>query len=31
MTEQKRRLLLVDDEVSFGQVLKVGLEMHGSP
>jgi DNA-binding response OmpR family regulator len=29
MTEQKRRILLVDDEVSFGQVLKAGLEVHG--
>ena len=29
MSEQKLRILVVDDEVSFGQVLKAGLEMHG--
>jgi DNA-binding response OmpR family regulator len=29
MTEHKRELLVVDDEASFGRVLKGGLEMHG--
>ena len=29
MTEQKRKLLVVDDEEAIGQVLKAGLEMHG--
>ena len=29
MTEQKQRILIVDDEPSIGQVLKAGLEMHG--
>ena len=29
MTERKRRVLIVDDDVSIGQILKGGLEMHG--
>lgn len=29
MTEQKLRILVVDDEASVGQILKAGLEMHG--
>ena len=29
MTEQKRKILLVDDEASVGQILKAGLELHG--
>jgi DNA-binding response OmpR family regulator len=29
MTEQKMKILVVDDEESVGQVLKAGLEMHG--
>jgi len=29
MTEQKRKILVVDDEAAIGQVLKAGLEMHG--
>jgi DNA-binding response OmpR family regulator len=29
MTEQKLKILVVDDETSIGQVLKAGLEMHG--
>jgi DNA-binding response OmpR family regulator len=29
MAEQKRKLLVVDDEEAIGQVLKAGLEMHG--
>jgi DNA-binding response OmpR family regulator len=29
MTEQKLKILVVDDEASIGQILKAGLEMHG--
>ena len=29
MTEQKLKILVVDDEAPIGQVLKAGLEMHG--
>jgi DNA-binding response OmpR family regulator len=29
MTEQKLKILVVDDEAPIGQVLKTGLEMHG--
>ena len=29
MTEQKLKILVVDDETSIGQILKAGLEMHG--
>ena len=29
MTERKRRVLIVDDDVSMGLVLKGGLEMYG--
>lgn len=29
MTEQKLKILVVDDEASVGQVLKAGLEMRG--
>lgn len=29
MAEQKLKVLIVDDDVAFGQVLKAGLEMHG--
>ena len=29
MTEQKTRILVVDDEASMGRLLKAGLEMHG--
>jgi DNA-binding response OmpR family regulator len=29
MTEQKLKILAVDDETSIGQILKAGLEMHG--
>ena len=29
MTEQKHKILVVDDEASIGQVLQAGLEMHG--
>jgi DNA-binding response OmpR family regulator len=29
MTEQKLKILVVDDEASIGQILKTGLEMHG--
>jgi len=29
MTEQKLKIIVVDDEESIGQVLKAGLEMHG--
>ena len=29
MTEQKLRVLVVDDEASICQILKAGLEMHG--
>ena len=29
MTEQEPKILVVDDDASFGQVLKAGLEMHG--
>src|ERR1035437_1060979 len=29
MTEQKYKVLVVDDEEAIGRVLKAGLEMHG--
>jgi DNA-binding response OmpR family regulator len=29
MTEQKLKILVVDDEASIGQILKAGLEIHG--
>src|SRR5450759_4010508 len=29
MTEQKLKILVVDDEASIGQILKASLEMHG--
>ena len=31
MTEQDRKILIVDDETSMGRILKAGLEMHGFP